>query len=73
VQLITEEQYTIAKAAKRLGIKASTARMILNKYKQTGDFPMKQFKRASKITPRNSRTPLKEITLPFNEEENMSP
>jgi antitoxin component of RelBE/YafQ-DinJ toxin-antitoxin module len=45
-----ESNFTIAKASKRLGIKASTARMILNKYKQTGEFPMKQFKNNVNLT-----------------------
>lgn len=71
--LITEENYTIAKAAKRLGIKASTARMILNKYKETGEFPMKQFKKGSKASPRkgpHSQSPLPPVAL---EEENVDP
>jgi hypothetical protein len=43
--------------------------MILNKYNQTGEFPMKQFKKASKATPRKGRhfeSPLP--LLPLQEE-----
>lgn len=73
VQLIIEDNYTIAKASKRLGIKASTARMILNKYKQTGDFPMKNFKRTARTPSKKSQLPLKEITQSINQEEKEDP
>lgn len=58
--MVIDNDQTIAFAARRLGLKASTARMILNKYKQTGTYPMKKFKK-----------PLKESTLkaPFVKEE----
>jgi len=43
--MVGESNSTIACAARRLGIRASTARMILNKYRKTGAFPMKKFKK----------------------------
>lgn len=73
VQLITEENYTIAKAAKRLGVKASTARMILNKYKQTGEFPMKQFKKGSKARTRKAHHSESSLLPPIIQEENVDP
>jgi hypothetical protein len=35
---------SISKAAKRIKIKLTTARLIIKKYKETGTFPMKKFK-----------------------------
>jgi transposase len=54
VELVTQKDYIIAKAARRLGIKASTARMIINKFKQTGTYPMKKFRRPASRTPQAS-------------------
>jgi transposase len=70
--LIIEEHYTISKAAKRLGVKASTARMILNKFKETGKFPMKE-RRSPKKTVKKNRRPLNEISIFHTQEENMGP
>jgi hypothetical protein len=46
--MVIENHQTIACAARRLGLKASTARMILNKYKKIGSYPMKKFKKPLK-------------------------
>lgn len=46
--MVVEDNQTIASAARRLGLKPSTARMILNKYKDTGTYPMKHFKKPIK-------------------------
>ena len=44
VSLVVNEGFTIARAARRVTIRASTARMIINKYKETGTYPIKNFK-----------------------------
>ena len=46
--MVIEKEQTIACAARRLGLKPSTARMILNKFKKTGTYPMKNFKKPIK-------------------------
>jgi transposase len=48
VKMVLEEGQSIACAARRLGLKPSTARMILNKFKSTGTYPMKHFKKPMK-------------------------
>ena len=46
--MVLEDHQTIACAARRLTIKPSTARMILNKFKRTGTYPIKNFKKPMK-------------------------
>lgn len=51
-------------------MKPSTARMILNKYKQTGTFPIKNFKKPVRSDPRAlsepARTPKLEEPSPYD-------
>lgn len=44
-----EEQLPISQAIKRLTLKLTTARLILQKYKETGAFPMRKFKKCSRM------------------------
>ncbi len=48
VQYVLEDGFTISKAIKKLGLKLTTARLILQKFKETGEFPMRKFKESSK-------------------------
>jgi transposase len=47
--MVSEEGYSIAKAIKKLNIKLTTARLILQRYKETGKFPMRKFKKVGKM------------------------
>lgn len=42
--MVQGEGLIISKAAKKLKLKLTTARLILKKYKLTGEFPMRNFK-----------------------------
>lgn len=49
INLVNDEGYSIARAIKKLNLKLTTARFILQNYKETGSFPMKQFKKNSRM------------------------
>lgn len=49
INLVTKEGYSIAKAIKKLSLKLTTARFILQKYRESGTFPMKKFKRCARM------------------------
>jgi len=40
-----DEGVSLSKVAKKLKLKLTTARLILKKYKQTGAFPMRNFRK----------------------------
>ncbi len=49
VKLVLKKGVPIGEAIEELGLKITTARFIINKYKETGTFPRRKFKkRASK-------------------------
>jgi transposase len=49
VKLVLKRGVPISEAIEELGLKITTARFIINKYKETGTFPRRKFKkRASK-------------------------
>ncbi len=43
--MIMNDGFSLSKVAKKLKLKLTTARLILKKYKETGDFPMRNFKK----------------------------
>ncbi len=43
------DNVSISKAAKRIKIKLTTARLIVKKFKETGTFPMKKFRESAVI------------------------
>jgi transposase len=45
VQLVLKKGVLLTEATQQLGIKTTTARFILNKYKETGAFPRRKFKK----------------------------
>lgn len=47
--MVYKDGFTIARAIKKLNIKLTTARLILQKYKETGLFPMRKFKKVGKM------------------------
>lgn len=47
--MVFKNGFTIARAIKKLNIKLTTARLILQKYKETGLFPMRKFKKVGKM------------------------
>lgn len=47
--MVLEEGFSIANAIKKLSIKLTTARLIIQKYKETGMFPMRKFKKVGKM------------------------
>ena len=47
--MINNEGYSIARAIKKLNIKLTAARLILQRYKETGTFPMRKFKKVGKM------------------------
>jgi len=47
VEMIINEGFTLSKVSKKLKLKLTTARLILKKYKQTGAFPMRNFRKKS--------------------------
>jgi transposase len=49
------DHVSISKAAKRIKIKLTTARLIVKKYKETGTYPMKKFKEAVPVQAEISR------------------
>lgn len=49
INMVTKEGFSIARAIKKLGLKLTTARFILQKYKESGTYPMKQFKKNSRM------------------------
>lgn len=49
VNMVNNEGYSIARAIKKLNIKLTTARLILQRYKETGTFPMRKFKKVGKM------------------------
>jgi transposase len=55
VDLVIEKGYSIGRAAVRLKIKLSTAKMIVKKYKEHGRFFEKKF--VSRIRPKTSAQP----------------
>lgn len=50
IQMVNEEGIPISKASKKLKIKLTTARLILKKYNETGEFPMRNFRKKTKPT-----------------------
>ena len=46
--MIMNEGFSLSNVSKKLKLKLTTARLILKKYKETGTFPMRNFKK--KIT-----------------------
>ena len=52
--MIINEGLSLSKVSKKLKLKLTTARLILKKYKETGSFPMRNFKKkAEKIEKRD--------------------
>jgi hypothetical protein len=49
VRLVLEEGLSLAHSIKKLKLKLTTARLILHKYKETGAFPMRKFKKMGKM------------------------
>lgn len=49
INMVFKEGYSIARTIKKLSLKLTTARFILQKYKESGTFPMKQFKRNARM------------------------
>jgi transposase len=49
VRMVQEEGQSIANSIKKLKIKLTTARLILQKYKETGTYPMRKFKKVGKM------------------------
>jgi hypothetical protein len=47
--MVQEEGQSIANSIKKLKIKLTTARLILQKYKETGTYPMRKFKKVGKM------------------------
>lgn len=45
INLVFMDGYSIARAIKKLNLKLTTARFIIQKYRQSGSFPMKHFKK----------------------------
>jgi transposase len=45
VELVEEQGQALSKVVKKLKIKLTTARLIITKYRQTGEFPMRDFKK----------------------------
>jgi transposase len=45
VKLVLKKGVPIAEAIEELGLKITTARFIINKYKETGTFPRRKFKK----------------------------
>lgn len=43
--MIVNEGLSLSKVSKKLKLKLTTARLILKKYKESGDFPMRNFKK----------------------------
>lgn len=48
IDLIEKEEFTLCRAARKLNIKFSTARLILKKYEETGTFFNKNMRRVRK-------------------------
>lgn len=48
IELIEKEQFTLCRAARKLNIKFSTARLIFKKYEETGTFFNKNMRRVKK-------------------------
>lgn len=62
--MVMEEGESIANSIKKLKIKLTTARLILQKYKETGGFPMRKFRKVGKMLldlPETSTKTVKEI------------
>ena len=49
VKMVEVEGLSIVASVKRLKIKLTTARLILQKYRKTGTFPMRKFKKVGKM------------------------
>lgn len=49
VKLVHNQGESISSTIKKLKIKLTTARLILQKYKETGTFPMRKFKKVGKM------------------------
>ena len=45
INLVFRDGYSIARAIKKLNLKLTTARFIIQKYRESGTFPMKHFKK----------------------------
>lgn len=45
INLVFKDGYSIARAIKKLNLKLTTARFIIQKYRESGTFPMKHFKK----------------------------
>jgi transposase len=45
VKLVLKKGVPIGEAVEELGLKITTARFIINKYKETGTFPRRKFKK----------------------------
>lgn len=67
VKLVIKEGYSLASAVKQLRLKLSTARFILQKYKQHGTFPMKKFKKSGRMFRDLSEEPQEIEPLPSME------
>jgi transposase len=55
--MVFEQGFSIARAVKKLKIKLTTARLILQRYKETGGFPMRKFKKVGKMMLDLEKTP----------------
>jgi transposase len=47
--MVFKEGFSIARAIKKLSLKLTTARFIIQKFKESGTFPMKQFKKNTRM------------------------
>ena len=47
--MVFKESFTIARAIKKLSLKLTTARFIIQKFKESGTFPMKHFKKNTRM------------------------
>lgn len=51
VKMVLKSRVPISEAIEHLGLKMTTARFIINKYRETGTFPRRKFKkRSQKLT-----------------------
>lgn len=58
--MVFKEGFSIARAIKKLSLKLTTARFIIQKFKESGNFPMKQFKKNARMLkdlPEDEATP----------------
>lgn len=69
VKLVLKKGMSIGQAIEELGLKITTARFIINKYKETGTFPRRKFKKrmCGRTQPRKCK--IEENSDPSSEEE----